>query len=63
MREHYEQPSARELEQNHRRAAALPIERAQQIRMLVILAFIAVIFSVLRAGIARVFTVGWFRLW
>lgn len=63
MREYPEQPTARELAHQLRRKAAEPLERGQQIRMLLVLALAAIIFSVLRAGIFRVFTVGWFRLW
>jgi len=38
-------------------------ERRGQIRGLVLLALAAIVFAVLRAGVHRVFTPGWWRLW
>jgi len=38
-------------------------ERRRQVRGLLVLAAIAIAFSILRAGVHRVFTVGWWRLW
>lgn len=38
-------------------------ERRRQLRGLILLAFAALLFSTLRAGISHVFTVGWWRLW
>jgi hypothetical protein len=38
-------------------------ERRRQVRGLLVLAAIAIVFSILRAGVHRVFTVGWWRLW
>jgi hypothetical protein len=39
------------------------IERRRQVRGLLLLALAAIIFAILRAGVHRVFTVGWWRLW
>lgn len=38
-------------------------ERARQARGLILLALAALLFAVLRAGVERVFTPGWWRLW
>ena len=38
-------------------------ERRRQVRGLLLLAVIAIAFAILRAGVPRVFTVGWWRLW
>jgi hypothetical protein len=38
-------------------------ERVRQVRGLVLLALAALLFAVLRAGVGRVFTPGWWRLW
>ena len=38
-------------------------ERRRQIRGLILLAFAAIGFGVLRAGVHRVITPGWWRLW
>jgi hypothetical protein len=38
-------------------------ERRRQVRGLVLLAVAVLVFSVLRAGVHRVFGVGWWRLW
>ena len=38
-------------------------ERRRQVRGLAMLAIAVLIFSVLRAGVHRVFGVGWWRLW
>jgi hypothetical protein len=37
--------------------------RRRQLRGLLTLALFAILFAILRAGIHRVFTVGWWRLW
>ena len=39
------------------------LERRRQVRGLLILAVGALVFAILRAGVHRVFTVGWWRLW
>jgi hypothetical protein len=39
------------------------LERRRQVRGLLMLAIAVLIFSVLRAGVHRVFGVGWWRLW
>jgi hypothetical protein len=39
------------------------LERRRQIRGLLLLALAAIVFAILRAGVHRVFTVGWWRLW
>lgn len=39
------------------------MERRRQVRGLLLLAMLVVLFSILRAGVHRVFTVGWWRLW
>lgn len=39
------------------------LERLRQIRGLLLLAFAAIVFAILRAGIHNVFTTGWWRLW
>ena len=38
-------------------------ERRRQIRGLVLLAGAAIVFAILRFGVHRVFTPGWWRLW
>jgi hypothetical protein len=38
-------------------------ERRRQLRGLILLAVLAIGFSILRAGVGRVFTPGWWRLW
>jgi hypothetical protein len=38
-------------------------ERRRQVRGLLLLALAAIVFAILRAGIHRVFTAGWWRLW
>jgi hypothetical protein len=45
------------------RKQAEAAERRRQVRGLLVLAIAAIVFSVLRAGVHRVFTVGWWRLW
>jgi hypothetical protein len=37
--------------------------RRRQLRGLLLLALAAILFAILRAGIHRVFTAGWWRLW
>jgi hypothetical protein len=39
------------------------LERRRQVRGLLLLAFAAILFAIFRAGVHRVFTVGWWRLW
>jgi hypothetical protein len=39
------------------------IERSRQVGGLLLLALAAIIFAILRAGVHRVFTAGWWRLW
>jgi len=48
-----------------RKEAPLPeqIERRRQLRGLLLLALAAIVFAILRAGVHRVFTAGWWRLW
>ena len=48
-----------------RAEAPLPEQfvRRRQVRGLLLLAFAAILFAILRAGIHRVFTTGWWRLW
>jgi hypothetical protein len=43
--------------------ARLKHERVRQLRGLMLLAFAVMAFALWRAGIARVFTPGWWRLW
>ena len=38
-------------------------ERRMQVRGMLLLAVVVLVFSVWRAGVHRVFTVGWWRLW
>jgi hypothetical protein len=38
-------------------------ERRRQVRGLLLLAAAAIVFAILRAGVHRVFTLGWWRLW
>lgn len=38
-------------------------ERRRQIRGLLLLATSAIVFAIFRAGLHRVFTLGWWRLW
>ena len=44
-------------------SAAERIERRRQVRGLLLLAIVAIVFAILRAGVHRVFTVGWWRIW
>jgi hypothetical protein len=39
------------------------LERRRHIRGLLLLALAAIVFAIVRAGIHRVFTLGWWRLW
>ncbi|HUD23745.1 MAG TPA: hypothetical protein VMQ60_12950 [Acidobacteriaceae bacterium] len=39
------------------------LERRRQVRGLLLLALAAIAFAILRAGVHRVFTTGWWRLW
>jgi hypothetical protein len=50
-----------ELETRHREGEH--IERRRQLRGLLALAFIVLVLSIARAGVDRVFTHGWWRLW
>lgn len=43
--------------------ARLAAERTRQARGLMLLAFAAIAFTLLRFGLHRVFTPGWWRLW
>ncbi len=45
------------------RNQAESVERRRQVRGLLLLAAVAIVFSIVRAGVHRVFTVGWWRLW
>jgi hypothetical protein len=44
-------------------ANAEQLERRRQVRGLLLLALAAIVFAILRAGVHRVFTTGWWRLW
>jgi hypothetical protein len=46
-----------------RRADQHGVERVRQVRGLILLALAALLFAVLRTGVERVFTPGWWRLW
>jgi hypothetical protein len=46
-----------------RHAQAELRERRSQIRALLVLALLAILFSIFRAGVHRVFGAGWWRLW
>ncbi len=54
---------------NHRdlpkpqRTASEIQERRRQVRGLLLIALVILILSILRAGVHRVFTQGWWRLW
>jgi hypothetical protein len=48
-------------EKNH--AEGLLQERKRQVRGLLLLAFAVLLFSILRFGVDRVFTPGWWRMW
>ena len=39
------------------------VERRRQVRGLIVLAVVVLVWSVARAGVDRVFTQGWWRLW
>lgn len=39
------------------------IEHRRQVRGLLLLALAAIVIAILRAGVHRVFTTGWWRLW
>jgi hypothetical protein len=43
--------------------AAKRHERRRQIRGLLLLALVVLVFSLYRAGLHNVFTAGWWRLW
>lgn len=47
----------------HVRGAAEVKERRRQVRGLLLIGFAVLVFSMLRAGVHRVFTVGWWHLW
>jgi hypothetical protein len=38
-------------------------ERRRQVRGLLLLAFLAILFAILRAGLGHAFNAGWWRLW
>ncbi len=46
-----------------RRVAAETHERRRQARGLLLIALVILVLSIFRAGIHRVFTQGWWRLW
>ena len=50
-----------EREAHHREGEQ--IERRRQLRGLLMLALIVLVFSIARAGLGRVFPHGWWRLW
>ena len=39
------------------------LERRRQVRGLLLLALAAIVFAILRAGVHRVLSTGWWRLW
>jgi len=43
--------------------AAEHLVRRRQLRGLLLLALAVILFAILRAGVHRVFTAGWWRLW
>jgi len=43
--------------------AAEHLVRRRQVRGLLLLALAVILFAILRAGVHRVFTTGWWRLW
>ncbi len=43
--------------------AAEHLVRRRQVRGLLLLALAVILFAILRAGVHRVFTAGWWRLW
>jgi hypothetical protein len=45
------------------KAKALQLERRRQVRGSLLLAGVALVFAIWRAGVHRVFGVGWWRLW
>ncbi len=47
----------------HGPVPAVVQERRRQVRGLLLIACAVLVFSVLRAGVHRVFTVGWWHLW
>jgi hypothetical protein len=63
MRHDPPRTTPRERNEAQKRLRAKSTERAQQVRGLLLLALAALVFSILRAGVHRVFTPGWFRLW
>jgi hypothetical protein len=54
---------AKRTDQPNRRQDQHGAERVRQVRGLILLALAALLFAVLRAGLERVFTPGWWRLW
>jgi len=56
-------PSTNITAKSEARRQAETTERRRQVRGLLVLAAIAIAFSIFRAGVHRVFTAGWWRLW
>ena len=61
------EPSRKQQREQVERATRLReaehVERRRQLRGLLALAFIVLVFSIARAGLDRVFPHGWWRLW
>jgi hypothetical protein len=50
-------------DQSSEKEPSVRIERRRQVRGLLLLALAAIVIAILRAGVHRVFTTGWWRLW
>jgi hypothetical protein len=55
--------TAQGTEPNRQKALAEQHERRRHTRGLLLLALAAIVFAIVRAGVHRVFTQGWWRLW
>lgn len=54
---------ARRTEDTQTVTSAVAQGRRRQVRGLLLIALVAIVFAILRAGMHRVFTTGWWRLW
>jgi len=63
LEEHMRPPHASNPREAKSSDAAEQLVRRRQLRGLLLLALAAILFAILRAGVHRVFTAGWWRLW
>jgi hypothetical protein len=55
--------TAQETQPDPQTILAQKLERRRQVRGLLLLALAAIVFAILRAGVHRVFTSSWWRVW